>query len=250
MLRVGRNRDAGAPRQECGGGVRQERCGRGSVTWCRNAVPGASAAAECRCAAPVFSLPEAGVLESGRKAVPGNSRTTRPQLATGWVPPAERSPACCSPTTLWQGVVAVVASLRVRACSALTSQSGAPASPSFSSEVQYAGGHTARWIATGFRAAGDGCRGCAGDWLRSGAGRLGGQGGWPAGGYVVPDQQRCSVGDRHRQGCRGTRSHSPLDRASDGLCGEGTLSLGAGDYRPRHRERLLLRFRIRASVHA
>jgi threonyl-tRNA synthetase len=57
-------------------------------------------------------------------------------------------------------------------------------------------------------------------------------------------------GHRHRQGRRRAGDHPPLHGAPAGLCGEGAVPRRAGDHRPGDRERLLLRLRLQAPVHA
>ena len=64
------------------------------------------------------------------------------------------------------------------------------------------------------------------------------------------DQRRRQALHRHGEGSGGARGHPPFDRASARHGRAGYLPEGAGHHRPGHRRRLLLRFRVRAPVHA
>ena len=74
--------------------------------------------------------------------------------------------------------------------------------------------------------------------------------GEPTGRHQLSHRARREARDRHRQGRRRPRADPPLDGASACLCGEGALPRRAGDDRPGDRERLLLRLRLQAAVHA
>ena len=79
---------------------------------------------------------------------------------------------------------------------------------------------------------------------------LGGKVERPARRHQPPHRGRRATGHRHRQGRRRAGTDPPLDGAPAGLCGQGTVPRGAGDDRPGDRERLLLRLRLQAPVHA
>ena len=68
--------------------------------------------------------------------------------------------------------------------------------------------------------------------------------------HELSHRSRRAARDRHRQGRRRPRAHPPFDGAPARLCGQGAVSRRAGDDRPGHRERLLLRLRVQAPVHA
>ncbi len=78
------------------------------------------------------------------------------------------------------------------------------------------------------------------------AGRVDGK----AGRHVPPHRAGRRAGDRHGPGRRRPRGAAPLDGAPARVRGEGALPRCAGDHRAGHRQRLLLRLRLQARLHA
>ncbi len=64
------------------------------------------------------------------------------------------------------------------------------------------------------------------------------------------DRAGCGTLHYHRQGCRGYRDHPPFDSPSAGTCGQAIIPGCAGDHRPCHRKRFLLRFLLPSPFHA
>ncbi len=83
-----------------------------------------------------------------------------------------------------------------------------------------------------------------------GQGRTRRQGRRQAGRYRFPHRPRCLARDRHRQASRCARRIAPLHRAPAGAGRAAPVPRRAGHHRPGDRQRLLLRLRLRATLHA